>query len=80
MDPIVVCKLGKRKPFGPVVLTVAYKHTQVLFNLLVDALRLTISLWVEGSRGTTFYAKKPVQILRKPLHKLGATITNDLGW
>ncbi len=46
--PGVMGNLSKWEPITPVGLSVIDEDLQVLFDLLVDSLRLTISLWVEG--------------------------------
>lgn len=44
----VVCELGKRQKVGPIVLKIVAVEAQVLFEGLVDALGLTITLRVES--------------------------------
>ena len=50
LDLVVVGELSKRQPLSPVILVVVDEDAQVLLNLLVDALCLSISLGVVGHR------------------------------
>ena len=51
MDSVVVGKFGHGYPLRPVVLVVVEEDPEVLLQLLIDALRLSICLWVKGHQG-----------------------------
>ena len=46
---IIMAELGQWKPFGPIVLFVIDVEAKVLFQFLIGALSLTISLRMKGS-------------------------------
>ena len=50
MLPIVVCELRRCQPLRPVRLPRGDEHSEVVFDFLIDALCLTICLWVIGCR------------------------------
>ena len=45
---VVVCELGQGKPLVPVVLLISAVDAHVLFQCLIDALGLSIGLWMIG--------------------------------
>ena len=46
MDVIVVLELRKRKEIVPVILPLVNEESEELFQLLIDSLRLSVSLGV----------------------------------
>ena len=62
MDPVVARKLGHGDPVRPVVLAVVDVEPQILLQLLVRPLCLTVSLWVVGHGRVVFNAQEPVEV------------------
>ena len=48
MHAVVVCKFGRLQQLDPVVLVLGSKHSQVVFQGLILALGLTVSLRMES--------------------------------
>ena len=57
---IVVLELCQQKQFIPVVLPLVDKEAEILFQLLVDLLHLSVTLWMVGHSGSQLYAKEAV--------------------
>jgi hypothetical protein len=60
MDMIVVLEFRKRKEFVPVVLALIDKDTEILFEFLIDPLRLSVSLRVVCRGSRQFDSEKTV--------------------
>ena len=54
------------------------KDSEVLLNLLVDAFRLPIRLWVVCCRDVCSHSHEFVQVLHELGHELWSSVTNDL--
>jgi hypothetical protein len=50
MNMVIVCELTEGQESVPVVLSFTHKDPNVLLEFLIDALGLTIRLWVIGCR------------------------------
>ncbi len=74
VDAIVVGKLSKGEPIAPVGLSIVDKDVEILFNLLVDSLCLSISLGVEHSGGVRHDVKHPIEFLHELGDKLGSLV------
>ena len=61
VDSVVVGKLGHGYPLRPVVLVVVEEDPEVLLQFLVDALRLSIRLRVEGRQGVVLDSERGVE-------------------
>ena len=61
VNSVVVGKLNHGYPLCPVVLVVIKENSEVLFQFLIDALRLSIRLWVEGRRGVVLDPERGVE-------------------
>lgn len=48
VDSVVMGKFHKRDPVTPISLSVVDEDSEIFFDLLVDSLCLSISLWVKG--------------------------------
>ena len=59
---IVVLELCQQKQFILVVLPLINKEAQILFQLLVDPLHLSVTLWMVGRSGSQLYAKEVVEL------------------
>jgi len=59
---VVVCKLRCREEFVPVILLVASEKPDELFELLVDALGLAVSLWVVSRGGRRSNSGEPPKL------------------
>ena len=78
MDSVVVGKLGHGYPLRPVILVVVEEDPEVLLQLFVDMLRLSIRLRVEGSRGVVFDSKRDVECSHELGLELGSSVVDDL--
>ncbi len=65
VDAIVVRELSEREPVAPICLSVIDKDSEVLLNLLVYSLRLSIRLWVEGRGGVRGDVEHSVEFLHE---------------
>jgi hypothetical protein len=54
VDPIIVCKFSEGKPVVPVIMMLIDKHSEVLFDLLIDVFSLPVSLGMESGGGSDF--------------------------
>ena len=61
VDSVVVGELGHGYPLRPVVLVVVEEDSEVLLQFLIDALRLSICLWVEGRRWVVLDSERGVE-------------------
>ena len=59
---VVVLELCQWKQFIPVVLPLIDKEAEILLQLLVDLLHLSITLWMVGHSGSQLYAEKAVEL------------------
>ena len=66
VDPVVVRKLGDGEPVHPVVLVVVDVQSEVLFQLLVDPLRLSVGLGVVRRGRVVLDAQEAVKVDREP--------------
>ena len=60
---IVILELHQWKQFIPVVLPLVDKEAEILFQLLVDLLYLSVTLQMVGCSGSQLYAKEVVELL-----------------
>ena len=75
---IVVLELCQQKQFIPVVLPLIDKEVEILFQLLVDLLHLSITLQMVGCSGSQLYAKEVVELSHQLHYKLWTSVGNDL--
>ena len=61
VDSVVVGKFGHGYPLRPVVLVVVEEDPEVLLQLLIDTLRLSIRLRMEGRRGVVLDPERGVE-------------------
>jgi len=70
VDVVIVLEFHQQKELVPIILMLIDKDSEVLLQLLVDALHLSIHLWVvSGSRQQCDIC-----------HKLQAPIGDDVAW
>src|ERR1700678_3740776 len=74
MNVIVVLEFRKWKEFVPVVLSLVDEYTKVLFQLLIDLLRLSIALRMISSGSCKLDSEKAIQLPSKFRHKLWTSI------
>ncbi len=80
VDSVVVRKLGKWQPIGPVVLSVVDEDSKVLFDFLVDSFSLSVGLWVKGRGRIQGDVEESVEFLHEFRDELRASVgDNDLG-
>ena len=77
---IVVLELCQRKQFIPVILPLIDKETEILFQLLVDPLCLSVTLQMVGRSGSQLYAKEVVELSCQLCYKLQTSVRNNLFW
>src|ERR1700749_5342940 len=75
-----VAELSHRYPFIPIILSPVAEHTNILFDFLVNALCLPISLWMICSRYIHANAQHPVKFFNKLPNEYRSTVTNDPFW
>ena len=75
---IVVLELCQRKQFILVVLPLIDKEVEILFQLLVDPLCLSITLRMVGHSGSQLYAKEAVELLHQLCYELQTLVRNNL--
>ena len=80
VDVVIVLELRHWKELIPVILTLIYKDSEVLLQLLVDALCLSICLWVVSSSCRQCDAKQSVQFSGELRYKLWTPIGNNAVW
>ena len=78
LDLVVVRELGQGEPFRPVGLVMVDEYAQILLDLLVYPLRLSICLWVVCRGRVALDAHQLVKVLHEPGLELGASIVDDL--
>ena len=61
VDSVIVGELGHGYPLHPVVLVVVEEDPEVLFQLLIDAFRLSICLWVKCRRWVVLDSERGVE-------------------
>ena len=71
---IVVLELCQREQFIPIILPLIDKEVEVLFQLLVDPLHLSITLRMVGHSGSQPYAEEAVELLRQLRYKLRTSV------
>jgi hypothetical protein len=76
MDVGVVGELGCQQELIPVVLFVAREDTDELFELLVDAFSLTVSLWMASGGGSGFNTNEAPQFVSELGDELRTMIGN----
>ena len=54
------------------------KEVEVLFQLLVDLLHLSVTLWMVGHSGSQLYAKEVVELSCQLCYKPQTLVGNDL--
>ena len=77
---IVVLELCQWKQFIPVILPLIDKEVEILFQLLVDPLHLSITLWMVGHSGSQLYAEEVVELSHQLLYELWTLVRNILFW
>ena len=60
MNVVVVLELCEREELVPIILPLVDKDPEVLFQLLVDSLRLPVPLWMIRRSGCQFDSKEAV--------------------
>ena len=75
---IVVLELCQQKQFVPVILPLIDKEAEILFQLLVDPLCLSITLQMVGHSGSQLYAKEAVELSHQLCYKLQMSVGDDL--
>jgi len=74
VDMVVVLELHYWEEVVPVILLFVHKDTEVLVQLLVDMLCLSVCLRVPSSRGGQPDSKKPIEFLSEEYNKLQISI------
>ena len=77
---IVVRELCQQKQFVPVILPLVDKEAEILFQLLVDLLCLSITLQMVGRSGSQPYAEEAVELSRQLRYELQTSVGNNLFW
>ena len=77
---IVVLELCQQKQFIPVVLPLIDKEAEVFFQLLVDPLHLSITLWMVGRSDSQPYAKEGVELSHQLCYELQTSAGDNLFW
>ena len=77
---IVVLELCQCKQFIPVILPLVDKEVEILFQLLVDLLHLSITLQMVGCSGSQLYAKEVVELSHQLHYELWTSVGNHLFW
>ncbi|KNZ75229.1 hypothetical protein J132_03884, partial [Termitomyces sp. J132] len=78
VNMVVVLEFSIGEEFVPVILTLIAEEVEILFQLLVYVLHLTVGLWVVGSGGVELYSKQSVELPSELCHKLWSPI-QDIG-
>ena len=73
-------ELCQQKQFIPVALPLIDKEVEILFQLLVDPFRLSVTLWMIGRSGSQLYAKEVVELSHQLHYELQASVRNNLFW
>ena len=74
MDVIIVLKLGQGEEFGPVILPLIDKDSEILFQLLVYPFGLAIALWVVGGGCSQLNTQHSVDFPSELCYKLGTPV------
>ena len=77
---VIVLELRHWKEFIPVILTLIYKDSEILLQLLVDMLCLSVCLWVVSCSRRQCDTKQPVQLPGELRHKLRTSIGDNAVW
>ena len=75
---VVVLELCQQKQFIPVILPLIDKKAEILFQLLVDPLCLSITLQMVGHSSSQLYAKEAVELSRQLCYELRTSVRNAL--
>ena len=75
---IVVLELCQQKQFIPVVLPLVDKEAEILFQLLVNPLCLSITLQMVGRSGGQVYAEEVVELSCQLCYKLQTLVGDNL--
>ena len=75
---IVVLELCQWKQFVPIILPLIDKEAEILFQLLVDLLCLSITLQMVGRSGGQPYAEEAVELSHQLRYKLQASVGDNL--
>ena len=75
---IVVLELCQWKQFIPVILPLIDKEAEVLFQLLVYPLHLSITLRMVGRSGSQPYAEEAVELSRQLRYELQTSVGDNL--
>ena len=78
MDVVVILEFRQGEEVRPVVLSLIDKYPKVLFQFLVDLLRLPIPLWVIGCGGRYLNPKYAVQLLSELCYELQTPVGDYL--
>ena len=68
---------GCQRPILPVILVVVDECSEIYFELLINLLSLSISLWVVCGRGCTFDLKELVKLCGESGHELWPSVGDD---
>ena len=75
---IVVLELCQWKQFVPVILPIIDTEAEILFQLLVDLLCLSITLQIVDCSGSQLYAKEVVELSHQLCYELRTLVRNNL--
>jgi hypothetical protein len=76
---IVECELSKRKKLSPVILGIRTIHADVLFEGLIHAFSLTVSLGVMARRKMHGHVEKFTQCMEEGGNEVHASVGSDMG-
>ena len=74
---VVVLEFRERKEVFPVVLSLVDEQPEVLFQLLVDTFRLSVTLRVVGRSGCYLDSEYTVQLSSEFRYELWTSVGND---
>ena len=77
---IVIGELREGEKRSPVVLLVVAVGANVLLEGLIDAFRLSITLWMISGGEVQFHAKSSSEGAEEPGGKLRAAVASDVRW
>ena len=77
VDVVIVGEFSDSESIGPVVLSVIYVETKISLEFLVYAFGLTVSLWMIGSRRSSFDSARSIKISDELRHELRSSIAGN---
>jgi hypothetical protein len=80
VDVVIVLELHHQKELIPVILMLIYKVSEILLQLLVDTLHLSVCLWVVNCSHRHCDTEQSVKLSGELRHKLWTLIRNDAAW